>query len=169
MDDRAKASPEDGVVELADRLHSAAIQVLRMVRMEDAELGLTAPRLSALSVLVFRGPLSVGELAHAEQVTPATVSRLVSDLEALGLVRRTVDPHDARVRRVAPTERGTALLHEGRRRRVRRLADEVDRLPARERVVLGDAVEVLERMLSSSSGRQRTVSGSGSAPPADAS
>ena len=58
---------DEMAVDTADRLHSAAIHVLRMLRAEDAALGLTAPKLSALSVLVFRGPLSVGELAAAEQ------------------------------------------------------------------------------------------------------
>ena len=51
--------------QLADRLHSAAIHVLRYLRTEDEALGLTAPKLSALSVLVFRGPLTMGELAKA--------------------------------------------------------------------------------------------------------
>lgn len=137
-------------MEVADRLHSAAIHVLRMVRTEDASLGLTAPKLSALSVLVFRGPLPVGALAEAEQVTAATTSRLVADLEARGLVRRTVDPGDARVRWVAATERGVELLHEGRRRRVERLAKAVAGLTDAERDLLRDAVRVLEGIVARS-------------------
>ncbi len=141
--------PSEPSTELADRLHSAAIHVLRYLRTEDDALGLSAPRLSALSVLVFRGPLTVGELARAEQVTPATISRLVSELERAGLVTRTADATDARVRRVAATAEGTSLLMEGRRRRVARLAAAVQTLDAAERATLAKAADLLDGMVSS--------------------
>ena len=80
---------------LADRLHSAAIRLLRRLRAEDAASGVSAPRLSALSVLVFAGPRTLGELAAAEQVRPPTMTRLVTALEAQGLLARTGDPADA--------------------------------------------------------------------------
>ena len=147
-----ESRPRERATELADRLHSAAIHVLRHVRAEDDALGLSAPKLSALSVLVFRGPLSVGELAAAEQVTAATTSRLVSDLERAGLAERSVDPNDARVRRVKPTPQGVALLHEGRRRRVARLARGLERLSAEERGVLERAAKLLERVVSTPEG-----------------
>lgn len=132
---------------IADRLHSAAIHVLRRVRVEDAASGLTAPRLSALSGIVFRGPLTLGELAAAEQVRPPTVTRLVRDLEAEGLARVRIDPGDRRVRRVEATERGRRLLHEGRKRRVERLARDVAALPEPERDALARGVDVLESLL----------------------
>ena len=140
--------PTDRATELADGIHSAAIHVLRYLRTEDEALGLSAPKLSALSVLVFRGPLTVGELARAEQVTPATTSRLVTELEQLGLVVRSSDESDARVRRVTPTPEGTALLREGRRRRVARLAAAVEELAAGDKDALARAVRLLERIVS---------------------
>ena len=140
--------PSERSTELADRLHSAAIHVLRYLRTEDDVLGLSAPRLSALSVLVFRGPLTVGELARAEQVTAATTSRLVSELERAGLVVRSADAADARVRRVSATQEGTALLMEGRRRRVARLAAAVQALGAAEQATLTRAADLLEEMVS---------------------
>lgn len=140
-------APDERAVDTADRLHSAAIHVLRMLRAEDAALGLTAPKLSALSVLVFRGPLSVGELAEAEQVTPATISRLVTELEARGLAQRSVDAADARVRRITATKSGIELLHAGRRRRVARLARAVAELPPAQRDALSEAVRTLEEMV----------------------
>jgi DNA-binding MarR family transcriptional regulator len=138
--------------ELADRVHSAAIHVLRYLRTEDDALGVSAPRLSALSVLVFRGPLSVGDLAAAEQVTAATISRLVSDLEAAGLAARSVDAGDARVRVVSATPKGVELLKEGRGRRVARLATAVERLTPEERSVLETAATLLERMIGAPEG-----------------
>ena len=137
---------EGGSTGLADRLHSAAIRILRALRTEDDATGLSAPRLSALSVLVFRGPMTVGELAAAEQVRPPSTSRLLTELEALGLVERRGDPDDARVRRVRATAEGERLLHEGRRRRVARLARVLDGLGPDDRGVLEHAVEVLERL-----------------------
>ena len=139
--------PSDRATRVADRLHSAAIHVLRYLRTEDDALGISAPRLSALSVLVFRGPLAVGELAAAEQVTAATMSRLVTELEAAGLAERSVAPDDARVRRVAATPRGVELLREGRRRRVFRLAEAVERLTPADRRVLERSADLIERIV----------------------
>src|SRR2546426_4644538 len=81
---------------IADRLHSAAIHVLRRLRVEDKAIGLSGPRASALSVIVFRGPIAMGALAEAEQVRPPTITRLVASLERVGLVRRGRDPPDGR-------------------------------------------------------------------------
>ena len=62
-------------------LHSAAIHLLRRVRKQDAATGEGPARLSALSVLVFGGPMTLGQLAAAEQVKPPTMSRIVTGLE----------------------------------------------------------------------------------------
>jgi DNA-binding MarR family transcriptional regulator len=135
--------PEPDVTALADRLHSTAIRILRRVRPVDAESGLTAPRLSLLSVLVFRGPATISELAEAEQVKPPTVSRMVKDMQWGGLVERQADPDDGRVRRVTATERGRSLLLEGRRRRVAALARDLAGLDPPDRDVLDRAVAIL--------------------------
>src|SRR5947209_19641778 len=88
-------------VELADRLHSAAIHLLRRLRREDDASGLPAPQLSALSVIVFGGgPITLGQLARAEQVRPPTISKLIVELEQQGLVEREADGADRRVVRV---------------------------------------------------------------------
>jgi DNA-binding MarR family transcriptional regulator len=132
--------------EIADKLHSAAIHLLRRLRMEDDAIGLSAPRLSALSVVVFAGPVALSDLAAAEQVRLPTISRLVKDLESEGLVRRLKAGDDARVQRVAATAKGKKLLHEGRRRRVSRLAADLAALSASERKQLGEAAELMERL-----------------------
>lgn len=137
----------DEAQEVADRLHGAAIHLLRRLRVEDAASGLTAPRLSALSVIVFGGPVTLGELAAAEQVRPPTVSRLVRDLEREGLVVVEPDEQDRRVRRVQATPHGRRLLFEGKRRRVERLTQDLRALTAGERRTLQAATEILERVL----------------------
>ncbi|MEP6618560.1 MAG: MarR family transcriptional regulator [bacterium] len=132
--------------DVADRLHSAAIHLLRRLRREDDASGVSAPRLSALSVVVFGGPVTIGDLAAAEQVRVPTMSRLVVTLEEAGLVQRVPDATDRRVVRVEATEAGRTLLHAGRRRRVAALAADVGRLSAPQRRALLAAIPLLERL-----------------------
>src|SRR5205809_4567228 len=116
-------SPRMSSVEAADRFHSAAIHALRHVRREDPATGLSSARLSALSVLVFGGARTLGELAAAEQVRPPTMTRIVRGLEADGLVGRRADPDDGRVVRVRATAKGNRVLQRARERRIANLAE----------------------------------------------
>jgi len=117
---RKAATPSEA--EVADRIHSAAIRLLRGLRRQDDKWGLSAPRLSALSVVVFAGPITLGDLARAEQVRPPTMTRLVQALEEERLVTRTPDADDKRVAWIKATARGRRLLLRGRKARVRALA-----------------------------------------------
>jgi DNA-binding MarR family transcriptional regulator len=134
---------------VADRLHSAAVHLLRRLRVEDEALGISAPRLSALSVLVFGGPQRIGDLARIEQVEPPTMTRLVDGLERDGYVIRSPDPDDARAVQVVATDRGRAALLEGRRRRVAAFSTLLATLPPRELGLLARGVVALERALGS--------------------
>ena len=131
---------------VADRLHSAAIHLLRRLRVEDKAMGLSAPRASALSVLVFRGPVTMSTLAEAEQVRRPTITRLVDSLERRGLVRRVNDPADGRVQLVEATAAGKRLLQKGRARRVERLVSAMAHLSMEDRRILGRAAELMERL-----------------------
>ena len=139
--------------DVADRLHSAAIHLLRRVRREDEASGLSAARLSALSVIVFAGPLTVGELARVEQVRSPTMSRLVADLESQGLVTRVPSGKDRRAVEVRATEEGRRILQAGRRRRVASLARELAGLPAEELGTLARAAAIIEEVLDRTSVR----------------
>ena len=132
---------------VADRLHSAAIHLLRQLRREDAASGLSPARLSALSVLVFGGPSTLGDLARAEGVRPPTMTRLVQGLERDGFVERAPDPADRRQVHLRATPEGERVLHKGRQRRVARLAAALAALGDDERARLADAIDVLEGML----------------------
>jgi len=132
--------------DIAARLHSASIRLLRMLRREDDASGLSAPRLSALSVIVFAGPLSLGELAAAEQVRPPTMSRIVDALLAAGLVTRETRDEDRRSVRIAATGEGVKLMEAGRDRRVRVLAMRLQGLADSELRALGRGLELLERI-----------------------
>ena len=144
MSGRRREAPE--LESIADGLHSLAIRVLRTVRTEDPASGIGAARLSALSVLVFRGPMPIGELAATEQVRPPTMTRLVQALEADGLVRRESDPGDRRQVRVRATARGQRLLEQGRRRRIEALARRLQVLPVEARADVTRAITALENV-----------------------
>ena len=132
--------------ETADRLHSAAIQLLRRLRVRDRESGVGPAQLSALSVLVFGGPRSLGELADAEQVRPPTMSRIVAGLVRGGLVKRRKTEDGRRVRLEA-SAKGMKVLQEGRKRRVESLAKAVYLLSEREQSQLFALVELLQRVV----------------------
>jgi DNA-binding MarR family transcriptional regulator len=135
------------LAETAERLHKAAIRLLRSLRKQDEASGLSAPRLSALSVLVFTGPRTMGELAEAEQVRPPTMTRLVDGLVEDGLARRTPDPADRRVVRIAATVKGRRLLEAARARRVEALTLQLEALAPRDRRALARGVELFEQVL----------------------
>jgi DNA-binding MarR family transcriptional regulator len=135
------------VLTVADRLHSAAIHLLRRVRKQDIATGEGPARLSALSVLVFGGPKTLKELAAAEQVKPPTMSRIVAGLKRSRLVEVHEDPEDARRMHISATSKGTRLLQKGREMRIAYLASQLERLTPEELSRLGQAVEILNHLL----------------------
>jgi DNA-binding MarR family transcriptional regulator len=136
------------VEDLADRLHSTAIHLLRQVRVQDAATGIAPARLSALSVLVFGGATSLNALARAEQVRPPTMSRIVDALQAEGLVRRTTNVNDRRAVVIEATEKGTAILRQGRKRRVTFLTRHLSRLNEAELKQIENAVKAIQKAMS---------------------
>ena len=94
------------VDQLAAELNSVAIHLLRRIRATDVSLGMTPARLSALSVLVFAGPMSLKGLADVEQVSAPTMSKLVAALEQI--------PDEPKVE----TSRGTDIASQHPRRNV---------------------------------------------------
>ncbi|MCI0350561.1 MAG: MarR family transcriptional regulator [Acidobacteriales bacterium] len=144
---RRKNAGRPAKLEVADRLHSAAIHLLRRVRQKDVAAGIGAAQLSALSVLVFGGPKTPGELARAEQVKPPTMTRIVLALEQEGLARRVPDPQDRRVARIHATPRGVEVMQKGRSRRINEVAELLRELSPKQVRSLGKAIELLERAL----------------------
>ena len=141
-----RTSPTREVEAVADRLHSAALHLLRRLRTEDDALGVSPPRLSALSVVVFAGPIGIGALATAEGVAAPTMTRLVDGLERDGLVRRRPDPADARGVLVEPTATGKRILTKGRRQRVRTLAEGLAGLTSEELADIRRGADLIERV-----------------------
>jgi DNA-binding MarR family transcriptional regulator len=140
-------APREQALAAADRLHSAAIHLLRQLRRQDSATGEGPARLSALSVLVFAGSKTLGELADAEQVKPPTMSRIVAGLESSGLVKISREAADARRMNICASRKGERLLREGRRRRIEYLAERLQTLKSEDLAQLSDAAETIERVL----------------------
>ena len=128
-------------------LNSSAIHLLRRIRVEDEALGIGPARLSALSVVVFGGPISLNDLARAEQVKPPTMSRIVDALVQEGFVRREADTTDRRAVTITATNKGTKIMHEGRSRREKLLVSMLKPLKRNELESLEMAVEIISKML----------------------
>jgi len=139
----ARVAPER---DLADRLHSAAIHLLRRARRGHPLTGATPAQLSALSVLM-SGPKTLGDLAAAEQVRAPTISRLAAEMERIGLIRRRGDAGDARVVRAEMTAKGRRVLGKGRELRIADIEARVRQLDHSGVDTLEKAVRVIEGML----------------------
>jgi DNA-binding MarR family transcriptional regulator len=132
-------------LEAADRLHSAAIHLLRHARQRDVLARQAPARLSALSVLVFQGPMALGQLAGAEQVKAPTMSRIVAGLSRAGLAKIETDAEDGRRIRVTATAQGERLLQQARARRVRLVANTLRGLRGADMEILLKAADLMER------------------------
>ncbi len=133
--------------EVARRVHSAALHLMRYVRAQDTALGVPPAQLSALSVIVFGGKTSLSDLAKAEQVRPPTMSRVIDALVRDGLVKRETDKKDRRSIIITATEKGIRVMHEGRGRREKRLLELLQPLRREEIDLLDRASEILAKEL----------------------
>ncbi len=133
----------DEVVELADVLHSAAIHLVRQLRVEDRVSGIGLAQLSALSVLVFGGGMSLKQLAEIEQVKPPTMVRIVRGLVEQRLATSKAAKDDARKLHISATSRGRAVMRRARSRRVEALARMLAEKSKAERAEIAKAVRIL--------------------------
>ena len=135
--------------EVGRKLHSAALHLMRYVRTQDAAMDIGPAQAAALSVIVFAGGRSLNELAASEQVRPPTMSRIVDALVKERLVKREVNASDRRAITITPTEKGTRLMHEGRRRRERHLINLLKNLNTNEVDQLEQASDIIMTALRS--------------------
>lgn len=142
----------DDLVTAAQGLNSGAIHLLRAMRNVDAAAGLTPARLSALSVLVFGGPSTLGRLAAAEDVAGPTMTRIVDGLVALGLAERSVHPDSRRMSRIEATEAGRDLMMGARDARIDRIVAAMEGLGAKDRAALVRAAPALQKLAAAARG-----------------
>ena len=133
-------------LDLPTRLRLAIMRLARTLRQQSVTDDITPSMLSALSVVERRGPLSIGELAITERVSPPSMTRVVSHLEERRLVTREVDFTDRRVARLRVTPAGARTLAAMRTRKQAYLAQRLRLMSEEDRSLLAAALPVLERL-----------------------
>jgi DNA-binding MarR family transcriptional regulator len=145
------ATTTRGTAEVAAHLRLAVARTARRLRQEAFAAegrGELSPSLSAaLATIDVHGPLTPSELAERERVKRPTTTRILANLERLGLVTRTPDPEDGRASLVAATASGRALLRRLRTRKTAYLARRLRDLDPDEVETLERAAAILERLL----------------------
>jgi len=139
--------PATELNQLANTVHSVSLRLLRQVRVVDGTSGLSGPRISLLSVLVFAGPLPIGKLAKIEQISGPAITKLADGLARDGLARRVRSKTDRRVVLVEATKAGRKRLEEGRARRVDAVAAALGQLDRKDQAKVRAAFETLSGLL----------------------
>jgi DNA-binding MarR family transcriptional regulator len=139
------APPTADATEVAGQLRLSVTRLARILRHQDPAT-LSATLSSALATVHRCGPMTLGELAAAEHVTPPTITRVVDKLELQGLVTRAADGRDGRIVRVDVTASGRERVAEARSRRTAWLVERLSDLPASDLACLAAAADILTRL-----------------------
>lgn len=151
--DGGKREPDLRAAAVASALNSGAIHLLRSLAEVDRRAGLTRSRLSALSVVVFAGPQSLGSLAAAEGVAGPTMTRIVDGLESLGLAERRPSTLDGRSVSIAATRAGEDLVRTAQQHRIEAIGAAIAGLSAADQRRLAAAAGMLDELALSIRGR----------------
>jgi DNA-binding MarR family transcriptional regulator len=134
---------------MANALRLSVMRLARRLRAERPETSLTLSQLAALATLDRHGPLTPGELAAHEKISPPSMTRILAVLEDRDLVARAPHPTDGRQVLVAVSQAGLELLREDRRRRDAWLAQRMQSLADDELAVLRQAGTILDKLAGS--------------------
>lgn len=136
----------DARSEIAVLLHEQFARLTRQLRTMELPHGMTPERLSALSVIDKRGPISITALAENEMVRPATMSRMVTALVEEGLVKRGDDKDDGRGVLVTTTSKGRRAFQRAQEQRLRHFAEVLESLSGEQLSAMRNLASALERL-----------------------
>ncbi len=134
----------DGLEATAPRLALAVGRLNR--RLLRATAGLSHGTVSALSSIVRFGPLRLSELAQREDIAAPSITRIVADLEARGLVGREVDESDRRAFSIEATPAGVDYIVRARSARAELVTELLATLDAEQLAAVEAALPALEAM-----------------------
>ena len=137
---------QDDAPELAEALHDRLSRLSRQLRTIELPAGMTQERMSVLAIVESKGPVSVSALAAHERVRPATMSRMISSLEADGFVRRLTDKSDGRGVLVSLTPQGRKAFTDARQQRLVQLSSALNSLPAEQMNSMNELASALENL-----------------------
>jgi DNA-binding MarR family transcriptional regulator len=132
---------------LGSRLNSATVHIGRALRSSSVGASMPIEHRSALSAIVFAGPIRMSALARLEGVSAPAVTRTVAILERQGLVRRHADPSDRRATLIVATAKGARLTMRGRDERARRIDAALRRMRPAARARIQAAIDDLEALV----------------------
>jgi DNA-binding MarR family transcriptional regulator len=128
------------------RLRRVIARLSRMLNESASAEGLSPSQASVLAVVGAHGPIGLTELAEIEGINPTMLSRIVTKLDALGLLRRTPRPNDQRAALVEATAAGHATSDRIRASRSSAVTKILDGLPPETTATLLQALPALEAL-----------------------
>ena len=131
---------------VAALLNEQFARLSRQLRTIELPEGMTPERLSALSVIDKRGPISVTALAVNEKVRPATMSRMVTALVEEGLVKRGDDKTDGRGVLVSTTPKGRRVYLRAQEQRLQHFAEVLESLSNEQLTAMRNLTSALESL-----------------------
>ncbi len=139
------AAESADVIELAVNLRFSIARLARLLRQQAAD-GLGSTLVYTLATIDREGPMTLGDVATAERVSPPTITAAVGKLEALGFVARVRDERDGRVWRVETTDAGRDHLATTRTRRTAWLVERLQQLSPADIAHLEAATKALAQL-----------------------
>ena len=144
--DENSESDGSSPAELGERL-IALVELLRnRIRPSYHSTRLTAARMSALRIIIDSNGTTGGQIAQAEQVTPATITRVLDGLDESGFIEREPSKRDRRIVDVKATETGRVAFQVAEDSQIERLASELATLDVEDRVSVSKAIRQLEQV-----------------------
>jgi DNA-binding MarR family transcriptional regulator len=129
------------------RLRIAVVRLARELRVQNSGDGLTPAQFSALSTVNREGPLTLGQIAEIERISPPGVTKAVDKLASMDLVERKPHADDRRAINVVVTGKGRDLLANTAMRRSAWLHSRLTRMSQPELDAILTAIPVLERLV----------------------
>jgi DNA-binding MarR family transcriptional regulator len=134
-------------MEVAAALRVSIGVLTRRLRRSPLHDDLTAPEISALSLLDRDGPATPSALARSEQITPQGMGTTLAGLVRRGLVARRPDPDDGRRTVMSLTDAGREVVRTKRSARTQQLADVLSaRFTSEELQTLKTAAPLIKRL-----------------------
>jgi DNA-binding MarR family transcriptional regulator len=142
------ADLDKGLLREANHVRRSTAALSRRLRAKRAPHGVSGSKLSILGWLArAQRPLTASGLAELERLQPQSLTRIVAELDAGGLIHRWQDETDGRQLLIEITTKGSDLLAEDARRQSRWLAEAMLRkLTLAERDVLFIAARLLDEL-----------------------
>lgn len=140
----------DEGVRVADELMTVTTAMRRLVRRrlrEERPPTLRPAQAELMSVVDGRPGISVAAAARELRLADNSVSTLVNQLVAAGMLRREQDPGDRRVVRLGLTSAAQRHRAEWRDRRARLVGAHIDELDDEDRAAIEVALPALRRLL----------------------